>query len=172
MGLEHQDNVTYIPSHPHLFRVHFAPGFHSSSLKATRDFVAGEEICRLEGVTNAENAWDTIQYGKNQHIRLNSDLVYVNHSCDPNIAFDLSSANREDWYSRALKTISKGDALSFFYPSTEWEMDQPFECWCGSGACLGQIKGAAFLPREELETRGYVSPHIRTLAEERGIWPS
>ena len=27
--------------------------------------------------------------------------------------------------------VSRGP-VTFFYPSTEWELDQPFECRCGS----------------------------------------
>jgi hypothetical protein len=27
----------------------------------------------------------TVQMGKNQHLNLNSDLIYINHSCDPSL---------------------------------------------------------------------------------------
>ena len=32
----------------------------------------------------------------------------------------------------ALRPISEGDELTFFYPSTEWAMAEPFECGCGA----------------------------------------
>jgi hypothetical protein len=47
----------------------------------------------------------------------------------------------------ALKEIKAEEEMTFFYPSTEWEMTQPFSCYCGSINCLRQIRGAAFLPR-------------------------
>jgi hypothetical protein len=85
--------------------------------------------------------------GANQHILLFPEhLQYINHSCDPNVFFDTSSL-----VILALRDIAEGEEISFFYPSTEWEMDQPFTCHCGSAKCLGQIRGAAYLPAETLQ---------------------
>lgn len=77
----------------------------------------------------------------------------VNHSCEPNVAFDLSSEDQNEWHVRALKTIREGETrkclyaipatkytdhlstyaqVTFFYPSTEWDMAQPFDCICGT----------------------------------------
>ena len=75
----------------------------------------------------------------------------VNHSCEPNVAFDMSSKNPADWHVRALRRIQTGEdgeyeledhghrqklsyacPVTFFYPSTEWELDQAFECRCGT----------------------------------------
>jgi hypothetical protein len=33
----------------------------------------------------------------------------VNHSCEPNVAFNLSSPDRANWHIRALKRIEVGD---------------------------------------------------------------
>ena len=41
--------------------------------------------------------------------------------------------------------------LTYFYPSTEWSMAQPFTCFCGTPACKGLIDGAGKMPREKLE---------------------
>jgi hypothetical protein len=46
----------------------------------------------------------------------------------------------------ALKEISAKDQLCFFYPSTELDMAQPFECRCGSNNCLQTIRGALHVP--------------------------
>ena len=51
----------------------------------------------------------------------------------------------------ALEDIEIGKELTFFYPSTEWEMAQAFSCHCGSKDCLRSIQGAAFLADEILE---------------------
>lgn len=57
----------------------------------------------------------------------------ANHSCSPNTAFEISASIPEaDWAFVALAEIKAGEEFTFFYPSTEWEMDQPFECQCGS----------------------------------------
>jgi hypothetical protein len=47
-----------------------------------------------------------------------------------------------------LQDIVAGDELTFFYPSTEWAMAQPFQCFCGANSCLHEIRGAAFLAHE------------------------
>jgi len=81
----------------------------------------------------------TVQINSDQHIET-PELSVLNHSCDPNVFIDT-----QDMCIYALKPIFKGDELTFFYPSTEWEMDKPFECQCGSENCLNQIQGAKFL---------------------------
>jgi hypothetical protein len=40
-------------------------------------------------------------------------LQYINHSCDPNVAFDTAAFKLI-----ALKDVKPGDELCFFYPST------------------------------------------------------
>ena len=40
------------------------------------------------------------------------------------------------------RPLKKGDMLSFFYPSTDWTLAQPFDCWCGAAEkCCGRIEG-------------------------------
>lgn len=89
----------------------------------------------------------TVQIGIKRHIKLNPEfLQYINHSCDPNVFFDTTK-----FEVRALKDIQAQEELTFFYPSTEWEMSQPFECYCGSGRCLGNIEGARFIPADVIK---------------------
>ncbi|KAI9158644.1 Ubiquitin-conjugating enzyme E2Q-like protein [Paramyrothecium foliicola] len=38
-------------------------------------------------------AYSTVQFGKDQHLELNSDLLYVNHSCEPSLIFDTDNFN-------------------------------------------------------------------------------
>jgi hypothetical protein len=49
-----------------------------------------------------------------------------------------------------LQPLQPGDELTFFYPSTEWEMAQPFVCNCGTAACIQLINGASHLSVETL----------------------
>jgi len=47
--------------------------------------------------------------------------------------------------------IREGQELTYFYPSTEWEMAQPFECYCGEVACKGLIDGAGRMGGKKVE---------------------
>ncbi|TFK25605.1 hypothetical protein FA15DRAFT_339936 [Coprinopsis marcescibilis] len=161
-----QDN--YVPTHKDL-AVDFVNGDFMSSLKSLRSFAKGEIIAPLEGLTRGPKRYTSVQCGKgpDDHIELNSDLVYINHSCNPNVAFDLSSRDPRQWHLRALKPIKAGESLEFFYPSTEWDMDQPFNCSCGASACLGKIQGAKYLSKSDLLARNWVNPYILQLVAER-----
>lgn len=100
----------------------------------------------------------TVQVSGTRHILLAPEvLTYVNHSCDPNAFFDTESLRLV-----SLRRIARGDEITFFYPSTEWDLAEPFACGCGRPACLGLIQGARHLPRTVLE-RYRLAPHIRRL---------
>ena len=90
------------------------------------------------------------------HITLHPDhLAYINHSCNPNVFFDLPSEELV-----ALKPITPGTHLTFFYPSTEWAMHESFECQCGEiGHCVGQVQGAKYLLPAKLK-QYRLAPHI------------
>ena len=93
-----------------------------------------------------EPTYLTVQVDVDKHIMLQPEhLQYINHSCDPNVFFDTYAMQVV-----ALRSIEEGDEMTFFYPSTEWDMAQPFTCFCGSHRCLGEIKGAAHIPLEIL----------------------
>jgi len=88
-----------------------------------------------------------VQRGVGEHITLMPQfLQYINHSCNPNVFFDTSSMEVI-----ALKDIEPNEEFSFFYPSTEIDMAQPFICFCGSKDCLQNIKGAKYIPGEILK---------------------
>ncbi|KAK0747670.1 hypothetical protein B0T21DRAFT_354848 [Apiosordaria backusii] len=58
--------------------------------------------------------------------------------------------------------LKAGEELTFFYPSTEYAMAQPFDCFCGSGECKGRISGARDMTRGQLEGM-WLNVHIREL---------
>ena len=64
------------------------------------------------------------------------------------------------------KGLSVGEELTFFYPSTEWDMAQGFSCFCGAPTCRGAIWGAKNMSGRQLESM-WLNPHIRHLLEER-----
>lgn len=112
---------------------------------SAKSFRAGDVVSRFSSGGESENPnYLTVQIGERRHIKLEPDfLQYINHSCDPNVFFDTACFEL-----RALRDIEDNEELAFFYPSSEWEMDQSFSCHCGSDRCLGDIRGAKFIPRE------------------------
>ncbi|KAJ7914492.1 hypothetical protein B0H13DRAFT_1611416 [Mycena leptocephala] len=162
--------MSYTPSHSD-FVVVFKPGNFASFLKASRRFAQGDTLAVMNNTIQSKKSYASLHCGRGSQdiIEFNSDLVYgrSNHSCEPNVAVDLSSADPANWHVRALKDIEAGSPITWFYPSTEWEMVQPFECQCGAKSCLGLIQGAKHLRREEVVGRGWVNPWIEELMGER-----
>ena len=114
---------------------------------ARQSYKAGDVVIEFSArQIVSEPNYLTVQVGPDKHILLYPDhLQYINHSCDPNVFFDTYAMHIV-----ALKPIEEGDEMTFFYPSTEWDMAQPFSCFCGSRNCLGEIKGAAHINPEIL----------------------
>ncbi|KAL1903397.1 hypothetical protein Sste5346_000023 [Sporothrix stenoceras] len=110
----------------------------------------------------AAATYATVQVGRNQHINLNSDLLYINHSCEPSLLFDTSSRNV--WV--GPKGLKAGEELTFFYPSTEWDMAQPFTCFCGTPTCRGLISGARNMTQDQLAGL-WLNGHIWELLNEQ-----
>jgi hypothetical protein len=124
----------------------------------------GAVLAKITTATTASaKAYSSVQTSKDDHIELNSDLVYVNHSCDPSLVFDMHKMEVRVVEEKDLK---EGDALTFFYPSSEWDMAQPFDCFCGAPNCKGWIEGAKTMARRDLE--GYwLNQHIKALLADR-----
>ncbi len=125
------------------------------TLTTKQSYKQGEVICSIpsEDLRDRPNRY-TVQIGRELHTHVGK-LAALNHSCDPNVVLDT-----ENMEMIACKDIEKGEQLFFFYPSTEWEMDAPFICLCGSANCINVVAGARFLPLSTLE-RYYLNPHIR-----------
>lgn len=117
------------------------------SLHAARAYQTGEVITAFEAEEELFSpTYLTLQKDDDLHITLSpSFLQYVNHSCSPSAFFDTTSMQFV-----ALKDIEEGEELTFFYPSTEWEMAHAFLCHCQNSNCLHTIQGAAFLVDEIL----------------------
>ncbi len=93
-----------------------------------------------------EPTYLTVQTGLAEHIHLQPEfLQYINHSCEPNVLFNTDTMQLE-----AVKDISAGDELRFFYPATEWDMAEQFKCLCETKSCIHQIKGAKYIDKKIL----------------------
>jgi len=117
------------------------------SLHAAVSFSPGDVICNFDaGITQSYATYLTVQTSTDSHITLVPEfLQYINHSCAPNVFFNTTSMELV-----CLQPLQPGDEFTFFYPSTEWEMSQPFVCNCGNAECLQLINGASHL---SVETR-------------------
>ncbi len=123
------------------------PTTGQQSLHATVSFNPGDVICSFHaGTTSGTATYLTVQIDDQKHITLQPEfLQYINHSCSPTVFFDTT-----DMQLVCLSELNPGDEFTFFYPSTEWEMVQPFNCYCGFNNCLKNIQGASYLSKEVL----------------------
>lgn len=118
------------------------------SFHAAKNYDKGDLIISFSASSVQENPDRfTVQINKNKHMVLEPDyLKYLNHSCEPNCFIDV-----DNFQLIAIIPIKKGDELTFFYPSTEWDMSEPFECHCSTTACLQKIQGAAHITLNTLK---------------------
>ncbi len=127
------------------------------SLTTTQPYQRGQIICAIP----AESLYDqpnqfTVQIGIDQHVEV-KELASMNHSCDPSTILDTTRM-----LVFATRDLTPGDELTFFYPSTEWEMSSPFICMCGAPSCIHVVAGARFLPLSTLANH-FLNHHIREL---------
>lgn len=149
---------------PEEYRVETRPDLGQRCLRILANRPAGAVLARFDGSRLVDHAsYLTVQIGPTQHILLEPEhLECINHSCAPNVHFDL-----ERYELIALRNLTAGEELTYFYPSTEWSMVQPFSCACGAPECLGTIQGAAHMTPAQLE-RYRFSPFIRRTLAARG----
>lgn len=139
--------------------------------------------------------WRTIQTSATTHTDPLSALLYMNHSCAPSVEVHAFSPDKDGKYPTqppnglpsSVKApevsdlgiagevrvardrgIEPGQALTFFYPCTEWKFDRAFDCLCGApkDVCLGRVEGASAIPKEKLG-KWFFNEHILKLAEKR-----
>lgn len=127
------------------------------SLTTTQSYQRGEIICPIptESLYDKPNQF-TVQIGVGQHVEV-KELASMNHSCNPSAILDTTRM-----LVFAARDLAPGDELTFFYPSTEWEMSSPFICLCGAPNCIHVVAGARFLPLSTLENH-FLNHHIREL---------
>jgi hypothetical protein len=121
----------------------------------------GELFFRIEQCRHVqEPTYQTIQTGVHDHVEELGVLAYLNHSCRPNV---LVHTGKMACF--AARDIAAGEELSFFYPSTEWEMARPFLCLCGAPECIRLVTGARHIPLDML-SRYFINDHIRQMVQE------
>jgi hypothetical protein len=143
------------------FEVRQAQGHRRASLHAARSFEPGATLMTFTvGAVVSQSSFLTIQVGEREHVSFESSVLrYVNHSCEPNVHFDVPSGRLE-----CIRAIAQGDEVVAFYPATEWEMAEGFVCNCGTPSCLGRVDGASRVPHTVL-SRHRLASHIRARLE-------
>ncbi len=141
-----------------LFEVRLNPVSGFKALFANQPFEAGEElfVFKVKSLRDTPT-YLTVQIDEKTHFEFEPEfLQYMNHHCDPNVHLDLNNYTLV-----ALKSIQEGEEIHFFYPSTEWKMDRPFACHCGSEKCIGIVSGAHALSKTQLANYP-LSPYIKS----------
>lgn len=137
----------------------------SYSALITSDRILKDEIIlKLQGLPSQVPTKYTVQVSADIHLLPFSDdpavpssfFRFLNHSCKPSACFNMSERTLI-----ALRNIDPGEEVNFNYNTTEYEMACPFSCRCGSGGCLGAIKGFRYLTVEQRrQLAPYLAPHL------------
>ena len=118
-------------------------------------------FARITSATPAPSAaYTTVQSGPSSHIELNSDLVYINHSCAPNAGLRFTA---DGVFLTALQPIPAGEEIAWDYSTTLAEPDWSMQCGCGSPQCRGVVRAFALLPAETQDryrALGIVAPYL------------
>jgi hypothetical protein len=138
----------------HFGEVWLNPLDGQKSFFATKAFKPGDTICDLStGRILNQPTYLTVQLSDTEHFMLQPEhLQYINHSCNPNVCFDLDQMKVI-----CVRPIEAGDELGYFYPSTEWDMAQSFNCLGQQSNCMGKIQGAMYLPKKVLKNYRFTS---------------
>lgn len=109
-----------------------------------------------------------MQVDTTKHLEFAGGLEYVNHSCAPNARLVVSENTPEVAFV-ATRDIREGEHLSFDYSTSEWDMDEKFDCRCGSPQCRGHIGGAKYLVDADVATSLplFTPPILRLLLDRK-----
>ncbi len=128
-------------------------------LVARAPLAAGSVVCGFDAAGDAPGPGrHTLQVGQDRHVWLAPGwLAYVQHSCAPNVVFEV---DEQPWRLCVLRAIAAGETLAAFYPATELQFAEPFACDCGAPTCLGRIAGASPIGTQRWGQRP-MSEHVR-----------
>ena len=149
-----------VASHPDWSFLRVAGGAGSRGLSTVRGFRQREVLGTLPCTAHhSRPTRHTVQVDESGHIEVGV-LATLNHSCDPNLLLDTTRM-----LVIAARDIAPGEELTYFYPSTEWDMAEAFACRCGSAGCLEVIRGARYLPAATLG-RYFINRHLLAMRQE------
>ncbi|KAI9914459.1 hypothetical protein PsorP6_008118 [Peronosclerospora sorghi] len=133
---------------------------HWRSVVAGQKFEKTDLIASVFGTLYSKPTRFTVQISPDKHMAFTGGLEFLNHSCNPNTRIDVSEHEAKVSFV-AIKSIQHGEPLSFDYSTSEWDMDEKFECHCGAPTCQGHVGGAKYLSEDEVLARlPYFTPSI------------
>lgn len=110
---------------------------------ATRDIPVGTTLFHCTGLVVPFPTMYTICVGEGRHLLFGDAAECIAHHCDPNVRVAVNGDDSFDFIT--IKPIAKGEMVTFNYASTEWDMNTPFVCLCGSPACARTMQGFKYL---------------------------
>ncbi|MCA9322174.1 MAG: SET domain-containing protein-lysine N-methyltransferase [Planctomycetes bacterium] len=146
-------------------------------LVATRDLSTGVVLLELEGEVGNQPSRFSVQIGVGLHLDVPAGVSiaesmdryqwrFLNHSCDPNASFRGRTLIAD-------RPIAAWEQICFDYNTTEFDMDAPFRCHCGSDECCETIRGFRWLTEAQRAHRMHrAAPHLLHAWDQESARPS
>lgn len=131
---------------------------------ASRDISSSTLLFHCTGLLVPFPTMYTICVGERQHLLFGDGAECIAHHCDPNVQVKVNGDGTFDFV--AVKDIKEGDLVTFNYNTTEWHMNTPFQCLCGSEYCAGYICGFKSLSMKDRQRLWAItSPVVKAKCE-------
>ncbi|MER8989657.1 SET domain-containing protein-lysine N-methyltransferase [Mesorhizobium sp. M0843] len=136
-------------------------GDRGCGIFAARDFLPGEVVViglldRLEKARTTHS----IQMDWNVHALFEEPAIFVNHSCDSNLAIVPNRFSAYDFI--AVRAISSDVELTWDYATSEFESIAVPVCSCGVANCRQAAGGFSMLPPDHpLLVAGLYAPYLK-----------
>ena len=135
-----------------------------------KQFNPGEILGQASGKILDVPDMHTIQVLHMKHLDVRgSGIEMASHSCNPNCRCMIINLSLDDKTASlaneganvgsfmlsliAIKTIKIGEAPTWDYETTEWELSSPFTCHCGNNVAVAYVEDAS-TSTELIETNG------------------
>lgn len=128
------------------------------SVFAAKDFDAGSFIIEFGGERFSREEYMALVVPDNNHfLQIDHNVFlgptvtadnFINHSCDPNCGLRIDDGRA---YLFAIRTIQRGEEISFDYSTSMDENFWEMECRCESPSCRGRIRDFRHLPADTRE---------------------
>jgi hypothetical protein len=116
-----------------------AAGAKGRGVFAARKFMRGETVIVGRAIQYPpKRTRMSVQVDWERHVEMDPLATLLNHSCAPNLGVQENQWCAYDFV--ALRDIFAGEELAFDYAMTEHELVASLSCYCGSLACVGEIR--------------------------------
>jgi hypothetical protein len=131
---------------------------------AARAVATGESVFSIGGLVLPFATMYTICMTPTTHLLFGDGAQCLAHACDPNVRI-VVAADAQTFEVVALRPIAADEIIAFNYLATEWEMNSPFPCSCGSPKCFRTIGGLKNQPAaRQAEVLATATPAVVALA--------